>query len=193
MEKQRHIYSLADPRTGAVRYVGATVNPMRRLSVHCAPKARAHHGLKEWVASLVNSGQRPIMCILESVPVSVDWGERESWWIRRYESLGADLFNRNSGGDGPPALAIERWSRDFDACKECGRSDRRHAAFGLCNSCYNRAKHRSEKMPERPYYDWSLDYERCTECGTTEQRHKGKGLCTNCYARAKRRRRKAIA
>ncbi len=29
-----------------------------------------------------------------------------------------------------------RWSRKFDQCQSCGRSDRRHIALGFCTSCY---------------------------------------------------------
>jgi 5-methylcytosine-specific restriction endonuclease McrA len=28
-----------------------------------------------------------------------------------------------------------RWSRLFDACRECGRTDRKHHAHGLCTAC----------------------------------------------------------
>lgn len=31
-----------------------------------------------------------------------------------------------------------RWSLTHDACRECGRSDRKHAAMGLCKTCYMR-------------------------------------------------------
>lgn len=32
-----------------------------------------------------------------------------------------------------------RWSRDHDACTACGRTEVRHAARGLCLTCYGRA------------------------------------------------------
>ena len=35
------------------------------------------------------------------------------------------------------------WSMKHDACIECGRSDRRHAGHGLCNTCESR--HRNKK------------------------------------------------
>lgn len=34
---------------------------------------------------------------------------------------------------------IETWARDYDACQMCGRSDRRHNAFGYCVGCYWKA------------------------------------------------------
>lgn len=31
-----------------------------------------------------------------------------------------------------------RWSRLYDACQECGRTDRKHAARGVCQGCYGK-------------------------------------------------------
>lgn len=31
-----------------------------------------------------------------------------------------------------------RWARNFDACQECGTTERRHLARGLCSRCYQR-------------------------------------------------------
>jgi len=33
---------------------------------------------------------------------------------------------------------IGRWSRDYDACIECGTTDREHGSLGLCVNCYAR-------------------------------------------------------
>lgn len=38
-------------------------------------------------------------------------------------------------------LPDDRWARDFDACTECGQTAARHAARGLCRSCYKRQAH----------------------------------------------------
>lgn len=35
---------------------------------------------------------------------------------------------------------LER-GQHYDACRQCGRSDRRHAARGLCINCYNNRRH----------------------------------------------------
>lgn len=35
---------------------------------------------------------------------------------------------------------LGRWSREYDACKGCGTTDRDHAALGYCYSCYNRVR-----------------------------------------------------
>jgi hypothetical protein len=35
---------------------------------------------------------------------------------------------------------IEKWSRKHDSCQECGKTDRPHAANGLCDPCYVRLR-----------------------------------------------------
>lgn len=42
-------------------------------------------------------------------------------------------------GSGPRSKPPGRWSRDYDACQRCGRSDRRYNGRGLCGTCYQRA------------------------------------------------------
>lgn len=33
-----------------------------------------------------------------------------------------------------------KWSRNFDCCKECGTTERKHGSHGLCVNCYARYK-----------------------------------------------------
>jgi ribosomal protein S14 len=33
---------------------------------------------------------------------------------------------------------LERWSRDRDCCRDCGRADRPMQGHGLCRACYQR-------------------------------------------------------
>jgi len=39
-----------------------------------------------------------------------------------------------------------RWSRDYDCCKECGTTKRRYGAHGLCVNCYARFFRREKLM-----------------------------------------------
>lgn len=38
-----------------------------------------------------------------------------------------------------------RWSRGYDQCTECGRTDRKHNAHGLCVACYSSKAYHSVK------------------------------------------------
>lgn len=44
-----------------------------------------------------------------------------------------DHLTRYHGANG-------RWSKDYDACTECGRSDRPYAGHGVCLACYKRER-----------------------------------------------------
>lgn len=38
----------------------------------------------------------------------------------------------------------KRWSLTFDACKQCGTTQKRHMAHGLCSACYFHFTHPKE-------------------------------------------------
>src|SRR5579859_4361856 len=74
--KPVHIYTLRDPRDHKVYYVGKTVDPKVRMTYH----RRAHEkGVKRrlWLAELRTLGLRPIMEIVEVVPIGEQWQPRE--------------------------------------------------------------------------------------------------------------------
>ena len=51
------IYSLSDPRTGEIRYVGKTVNLKRRLYGHLYDDEKTHKSA--WIKSLKRLGLKP--------------------------------------------------------------------------------------------------------------------------------------
>lgn len=61
------IYTLVDPRTESVRYVGATGNPDNRLKSHL--KNPHSEDLREWISNLRSDGCEPEMDIISSHPV----------------------------------------------------------------------------------------------------------------------------
>lgn len=186
MMTRHFVYVLIDPRTDEVRYVGCTIDVKRRIRGHLEA-ARTGHQIPNaaWIRELLKLSLKPRMEIVE-VTDTDSWEDRERYWIAHFEATGARLTNVHAGGIGRSLIA-GRWSRYHDSCVECGRTDRRYAAHGLCNTCYNRKQHRAQNQPDRPYHQWSLDFESCVECGTSDRPHKGMGLCTNCYARQRRR------
>ncbi len=95
-----HIYTLADPRSGAIRYVGWSLNPRQRLNAHVW---RARHGgvyKYHWIAQLLALGLRPSLAVVESG--DGDYAEAERRWIAHYRALGCRLTNLTDGGDGAP-------------------------------------------------------------------------------------------
>ena len=77
----------------------------------------------------------------------------------------------------------ERWSRHYDACVECGKSDSKHNARGVCSRCMQAKAYQPKP---RLRMGWSIRYAACVECGTTERRHKYHGLCNRCAWHARR-------
>lgn len=92
------IYALSDPRTGEVRYIGAT-HRWARLSEHLysAKRCRTHKAC--WINGLVRLGLRPEMTVVEQ-GLGDSWAARERYWIDRYRRLGAPLTNHTLGGEG---------------------------------------------------------------------------------------------
>ena len=92
------IYTLKDPSTNEVRYVGQTNDPKRRLSRHInnsrAFKDKRH--ISNWIRSLTSV---PIMDIIEVCEYSMR-NIRENYWINYYKDQGCDLCNSSNGGAG---------------------------------------------------------------------------------------------
>lgn len=96
------IYTLSDPRTGDVRYVGKTIKNLKdRLNLHLwyAKKGNKTHRCN-WVRLLFSLGLSPVISEIERIDLRKEWAERERYWIAFYKSNGADLTNAADGGEG---------------------------------------------------------------------------------------------
>ncbi len=98
------VYTLSDPRTDELRYVGQTAEaPEVRLRKHCWPstlKREVCHRTK-WIKSLIVAGVLPKIEVVEEVS-SADVDGVERFYIEYFKSLGFRLVNQQSGGDGWP-------------------------------------------------------------------------------------------
>lgn len=95
------IYSLIDPRTGAVRYIGKADNIKKRLGVHLAEAkySNRHNHRLNWIRSLLSDNLIPILIVLES-GTKDGWQDSEKRWIKIFRDAGAKLVNGTDGGDG---------------------------------------------------------------------------------------------
>ncbi len=95
------IYSLSDPRSDEVRYVGKAVDPEKRLYGHTLV-FRSNTHKTAWIKSLRKLGLKPKMEILEALDDCSDaeWQESERFWIRYLRFLGCRLTNAVDGGYG---------------------------------------------------------------------------------------------
>ena len=104
-DKSTHIYGLCDPRTGELRYVGKTTQPLKtRLHVHVSHAKnrfraeRARHAVN-WVKGLLAEELRPEIFVIETIPPYGDWADAEQFWIEYFKSLGSRLCNLRPGGE----------------------------------------------------------------------------------------------
>ena len=98
------IYSLIDPRTGLVRYIGQTIKlPRYRYASHkyqwkrC--KGRINH-VNSWIKNLAKEGLDFIMEVVEDEISEDQLDIKEIQWIKVFKSIGANLCNHTEGGGG---------------------------------------------------------------------------------------------
>lgn len=114
-DRQWKIYTLTDPRTERVRYVGVTFRGKQRFNEHIS---RAVTGGKThrdcWIRSVIAVGMRPVYQIVEAGK-GEGWQDAERRWITHYRQT-EDLVNHTDGGDGTPGCIPtpelrQKWSK----------------------------------------------------------------------------------
>lgn len=118
LETKIYIYALRDPRTGLIRYIGKSTNPIARLNHHiflatCTTKSRIETHVARWIRELVALNFRPLIVMLEETDRE-NWEERERYWITLFKD-GKSLTNLSNGGDGVDAPRTEEWRRKIGA------------------------------------------------------------------------------
>lgn len=95
------IYGLIDPNTNKIRYIGYSSNMKQRFYDHCIPynlKKKTHKN--NWLRPIIESGQKPIIIVLDRFDNSNDLPKAEVATVALYRSMGYDLVNGTDGGDG---------------------------------------------------------------------------------------------
>lgn len=94
------IYTLSDPNTGSVRYIGKTKNIKDRLKRHLSNNSLSDSTKKNnWIISLLKNKQVPTIEILDEVNTNYA-NFYEVFYISLFKSWGFDLLNGTDGGDG---------------------------------------------------------------------------------------------
>ena len=92
------IYTLTDPRTNQIRYVGKSNNPQKRYYEHCNKLKRKTYK-NNWINELKKCNHKPILEIIDEVPIN-EWIFWETYWISQIKAWGFILTNNTIGGDG---------------------------------------------------------------------------------------------
>ena len=110
------IYALADPRDGAIRYIGQTEKPSTRLQQHRNPTPKSKAPVAWWVRKLKALGLRPFMLPLFSIEHIEDADEAERVWISTFRQLGFRLLNYDNGGqDGRRGIKGRKHTEEWKA------------------------------------------------------------------------------
>lgn len=112
-----YVYALCEPDTGAVRYIGKSADPWRRLISHRSRSASVP--MRQWVTSLASP---PVIKVLGEYESDTLARDDEAAEISRLRDQGADLLNEKRV-DSRPAVAFSR-KRKFSGIGERARSVR---------------------------------------------------------------------
>lgn len=119
-EKTVFIYSLRNPETDEVRYIGKTNNLKTRLRSHQKAASFGTLPVNRWVKKLQSVGMEPVLRIEKEVPES-SWEDAEVELIAQHRSAGTRLLNVTNGGEGAASISFECSPHAFVVKRLIGR------------------------------------------------------------------------
>lgn len=97
------MYSLKNPITNEIRYIGITsVRLNARLSQHIYTgknERKRNTPVSKWIYSLLKQDLKPVIELLD-ICEEVDWEWIEKYWIEQFKQWGFRLLNLREGGTG---------------------------------------------------------------------------------------------
>lgn len=98
-----YVYSLIDPFTNKIRYIGKSHDPHKRLIHHLqwsALKSKTHKNI--WIKSLLKRNSQPVLKIIAKTNTYKNIDRLEKKYISLFKNKGYNLTNGTTGGDGWP-------------------------------------------------------------------------------------------
>lgn len=117
------IYTLEDPVTGDIRYIGKTRSSLKyRLSqhIHDSLNNGTKTRKKAWIKGLILQGLLPVIQVLDVVD-NDDWKLSEQYWISQLKAWGFKLTNMTAGGDGNQKMVMSEESKQKRSAALKGR------------------------------------------------------------------------
>lgn len=108
-----YIYGLHTSFDDSIRYIGKSINPVKRLKLHYSQRNKGRTHKNNWINKCVKEGLKVEFKIIEEVN-SLNWREREKYWIGYYKNI-SSLTNTSPGGEGGCG---KKYHMDYDICKE---------------------------------------------------------------------------
>ncbi len=146
---KQYIYTLKDPISKEIRYVGKTNNLKDRLRRHMSDSylIESWTNKNKWLLNLKNIGLCPIMEVIDE-GINSNINELEIKWILHYRNLGLELTNMTDGGDGCDNKGRKASESTIKKMKLCHPKRREIIQFDLNNNIiniFNSAHDASEK------------------------------------------------
>ena len=110
--KTANIYSLVDPITQKIRYIGFTTFLIeKRLKEHIDESSSNKRTYKlNWIRKLLKKGVTPTIKLVEVVPFEIV-DQKEIYWVSYFKNLGEPLVNGTKGGRGAPGHIHDKKDR----------------------------------------------------------------------------------
>ena len=86
--RKGEIYTLSDPDTGYVKYVGFSDNVKERYTRHLSLSNKSNLKKREWIIELNKLNKKPVLEIIDKGSYDI-----EDFWIDQFKSWGFDLLN----------------------------------------------------------------------------------------------------
>lgn len=141
-----YIYSLSDPFTGLVRYIGKADDLRVRYNNHVSLKGKESTRKSAWVKSLIKKGAKPVIEIIDIVD-KTEWKFWEQFYISLFKSWGFILVNSTVGGEGLIGYKTSEETKHKLRIANLGKkhSDETKAKMRLSSPKYWLGKERSDE------------------------------------------------
>jgi len=135
---KQYIYTLKDPISKEIRYVGKTKDSKDRFRRHMSDYSliESWTDKNKWLLNLKNSNLEPIMEIIDEGD-SNNINSLEVKWISHFRGLGLDLLNMTDGGDGFDWTGRKHRVETIEKMKLCHPKRREIIQFDLNNNIIN--------------------------------------------------------
>lgn len=127
------VYTLKEPNSEIVRYIGVSNNPTRRFKEHIKDKKSSYK--TNWINKIKNLNKLPELTIIEENLTKKEALIKEIHYIKLFKSFGAKLTNGTIGGEAP--MADKKHSKSTLLKMSEGRRGENNSFYG---------KHHSDKV-----------------------------------------------
>lgn len=152
-----YVYTLSDPTSKEVRYVGKSVKSLpSRLTRHISKSALSKNNHRtNWIKSVIKIGKIPIIEHLDEFDSDEEAYYFEQYWINQFRAWGFNLVNSTDGGKG--SFGYKHSKESMEKILKCNRASaqKRRIHFKVPMTKEEHAVYLS-KLYSKPVLQYSL-------------------------------------